>query len=94
MRPWSTSNDPMRALDRTLADIVRFGSVQALLELVRQGAPRQILADVPDNEDAMRALAAAIAADRAKDLLQYAAGVCRQSQPAAHQRPTSRCLGA
>jgi hypothetical protein len=52
----------------TLNDVARFGAMQVLLELVRQGAPSTILSAPPNCETAIRTLTQTVLTDRAKDL--------------------------
>jgi len=56
--------DPNRSIVTTLGDIAHFGSMQCLLELVRQGAPRSILATPPLCEHAVYELAVTVQYER------------------------------
>jgi hypothetical protein len=57
-----------QSLAQILHDVAQYGSQQALLELVRQGAPDTIQHTLPDTTDAVRGLVARVEADRLMDL--------------------------
>lgn len=59
---------PHAPLASTLGDIVRYGEIQALRELVRQGAPTSILVSPPACVAAVQALVSQVEAARTQDL--------------------------
>lgn len=74
----------------TLNDIARFGTQQALLELVRQGAPATILETPPNCRAAIQTLSSQIADDRMADLHRSLAD--RTAHVARRRLPRPRAL--